>query len=283
MLPVLALTALIDASSPSGEQPTASPAASATPFPFVTPAPLPGATPAPTPTAAPSPLPIVSAFDGVSLGDSRSTAAKSLGRILSAVPVNIGEMLSWNTDSGNAVLAVVFADDSALSITLSANGTKRSTFQDPYGVTLGMTVDQLTALRGQPVTVADNGNRVYGSLAGVRWVYGFDGGTITDINLSEPEQSVATPQPAMLDTSGGRDGSTIAKAVVVKAANAAAGIDLEYGYIRNLTCGSGGAWSIVTQTTVPVGAKWYDEFDVVCSSDKSTDVIYFDVSSYSGR
>jgi hypothetical protein len=219
----------------------------------------------------------------VALGDSRSSALKALGKPSQIVPVNIGELWTWNVDGGNTVLAVVFANDSALSVTMSPNGTKKSTMQDPYGVSLGMTVDQLTSLRGQPVTVADNGNRVYGNVAGVRWVYGFDSGILTDIDLTEPVQSAATPVPAALDSSGGRNGSSMLKAVVVKAATASAGLDLEYSYIRGLTCGQGSSWNIVTQTTVAVGDKWFDEFDVICASDKSTNVIYFDVSAFAGK
>jgi hypothetical protein len=283
MLPVFALTFLIAAAAPSTGSPiVAAAAASPTPFPFVTPAALPGA-PTPNPLAVATQTPLVNSFDGVTLGDTRADATKSLGRPSQVVPVNVGEMWTWNTDGGHAVLAIVFANDSALSVTLSPNGTKKSALQDPYGVSLGMTVDQVTSLRGQPVTVADNGNRVYGNLAGVRWVYGFDSGVLTDIDLTQPVQSLATPTPALLDSSGGRNGSTMLKAVIVKAASSSAGLDLEYSYIKGLTCGQGSSWNIVTQTTVAAGEKWYDEFDVVCASDKSTDVIYFDVSAFAGK
>jgi hypothetical protein len=282
MLPVFALTALIAAAPSGASLNAAASSVAATPFPYVTPAPLPGA-PTSTPAPAASPTPLVSSFDGVTLGDTRASVSKSLGRPFQVVPVNVGEMWTWNTDGGNAVLAIVFANNAALSVTLSPNGTKKSALQDPYGVSLGMTVVQVTSLRGQPVTVADNGNRVYGDLAGVRWVYGFDSGVLTDIDLTEPAQSVATPTPALLDSSGGRNGSSMLKAVIVKAASAAAGLDLEYSYIKGLTCGQGSSWNIVTQTTVAVGEKWYDEFDVVCASDKSTNVVYFDVSAFEGK
>lgn len=199
------------------------------------------------------------------------------------MPVNVGELWTWNADGGNAVLAVVFAGDAALSVTLSPRGSKKSVLQDPYGVSLGMTVDQVTSLRGRPITVADNGNRVYGDAAGVRWVYGFDAGVVTDIDLTEPARVVATPAPASLDSSNGRNGSTMLKAVIVKADSAAAGLDLEYAYIKGLTCGQGSSWNVVTQTTVADGEKWYDEFDVICAGDKSTNVIYFDVSAFAGK
>jgi hypothetical protein len=281
MLPVLALTALIAATAPLAASPNAAAAAAtSTPFPYITPAPLPGA---PGPTPAVTPTPLVNSFVGVTLGDTRATVSKSLGRPLQVVPVNIGELWTWNTDGGNAVLAVVFANDAALSVTVRLNGTKKSALQDPYGISLGMSVDQLSSLRGQPVTVADNGNRVYGNLAGVRWVYGFDSGVLTDIDLTEPPQSNATPIPALLDSSGGRNGSSMLRAVIVKAASASAGLDLEYSYIKALTCGQNSSWNIVTQTTVADGDKWYDEFDVVCTSDKSTNVIYFDVTAFAGK
>jgi hypothetical protein len=283
MLPVFALTALIAAAASSAVPPSAAVSAVAsTPFPYITPAPQAGA-PTPTPVPTVSPTPIVNSFDGVTLGDTRAAVSKTLGRPLQVVPVNVGELWTWNTDGGNAVLAIVFANDTALSVTLSPKGAKKSALQDPYGISLGMTVDQVTSLRGQPLTVADNGNRVYGDLAGVRWVYGFDSGVLTDIDLTEPAQSVATPTPAFLDSSGGRNGSSMLKAVIVKADSAAAGLDLEYSYIKGLSCGQGSSWNIVTQTTVADGEKWYDEFDVVCASDKSTNVIYFDVSAFAGK
>lgn len=282
MLPVLALYALVQAASPADARRDAAAPAAATPFPYVTPAPLPGAA-TPTPSPVPTPVPVYTALFGVTLGDSRAAASKALGKPLEVVPVNVGEMWRWSADGGNAQLAVVFANDAAMSVTFSPNNGKKSTLQDPYGVALGITVDQLTSLRGQALTVSDNGNRVYGNLSGVRWVYGFDNGALTDIDISEPLQSVAPPPPASLDTSGGRDGANMARAVIVKAATASAGIDLEYAYIKGLTCGQGGSWGIVTQTTVAVAERWYDEFDVLCSSDRSTNVLYFDVTSYTGK
>lgn len=283
MLPVFALTTLIAAASPLAASSNAAvSAAQATPFPYVTPASLPGSAPSASAPIA-SPTPLANSFDGVTLGDTRAAVSKTLGRPLQVVPVNVGELWTWNADGGNAVLAVVFASDTALSVTLSPKGAKKSALQDPYGVSLGMTVDQVTSLRGQPVTIADNGNRVYGDAAGVRWVYGFDSGIVTDIDLSEPLRVVATPAPASLDSSNGRNGSTMLKAVIVKADSAAAGLDLEYAYIKGLTCGQGSSWNVVTQTTVADGEKWYDEFDVICAGDKSTNVIYFDVSAFAGK
>lgn len=285
MFSALALSVLFVAAPAPTDLPSTAPAPIATPFTTVTPAPLPGAfvQPTPSPSPMPAPTPNYTAFANVSLGDTAVAVRKSLGKPFEVDPVNIGEMWRYNADGGNARLSVLFADGAALSITLSARAGKKSTFADPYGVLLGMTVDQLTSMRGAPVTVADNGNRAYGDLAAVRWVYGFDGGQITDIDLSEPMRAASTPAPSALDLTNGHDGTSADRAIIVTAASAGAGADLEYRYIKGQSCGQGGLWNILAQTTVAAGTKWIDEIAVTCSTDKSAQTLYFDVTSYAGK
>jgi len=286
MFSVLALTAMIAAfgSSPA-DTTSALPSPLSTPYTTVTPAPLPGALSAATPLPAPTPVPtpVLNVFNNVTLGDTPTVVKKILGKPFEVDPVNVGEMWRYNTDGGNARLSVIFGGSGAMSITLSARAGKKSNFADPYGVVLGMTVDQLTSLRGQPVTVADNGNRAYGDLSSVRWVYGFDSGLITDINVSQQLGSRPASAPSTIDTTLGHDGSTPELAIVVNAATSGAGTDLEYGYINGLRCALGGTWNVITQTTMALDAKWIDTFDVTCSTDKSTQKIYFDVTSYAGK
>jgi hypothetical protein len=286
MFSVLALAVLFATDGPSPTvSPSAAPAPLSTPFTTVTPAPLHGATvlPSPPPPPTPTPAPIFNVFDGVTLGDAPATVRKNLGKPVEIDPVNIGEMWRFDADGGNARLSVVFASGAALSITLTANGKKKTTFADPYGVVLGTTVDQLTAMRGQPITVSDNGNRAYGDLAAVRWVYGVDSGQVTDINLSQPMTASSTSAPSALNLMDGHDGSSVDRAIVVSAASSAAGLALENRYIKGLTCGQSGTWNVAGQSTLAVGVKWIDEFDVSCSSDKSTQKLYFDVTSYAGK
>ena len=286
MFSVLAMAVMLATDGPSpAATPQATPLPLSTPYTTVTPAPLHGATvlatppPAPTPT----PAPIFNVFDGVTLGDAPATVRKNLGKPFEVDPVNVGEMWQFYADGGNARLEVVFANSAALSITLTANGKKKTTYADPYGVVLGMTVDQLTAMRGQPVTVSDNGNRAYGDLAAVRWVYGVDSGQITDINVSQPVTQTTQAAPSALNLMDGHDGSSVDRAIIVTAASSAAGAELENRYIKGLTCGQAGSWSVAGQTTLAVGVKWFDEFDVMCSSDKSAQKLYFDVTSYAGK
>jgi hypothetical protein len=286
MVSVLILAALLAAGGEAlTDHTSAALAWIATPIPLYTPAPLPGVLPSPTPipTPVPSPTPIVNTFANVTLGDLRNVVRKNLGKPREVDPVNIGEMWRYTTDGGKASLSVIFVNDAALSITLSVIGAKKSSIADPYGVTMGMTVDQLTSVRGQPITVSDSGNRVYGDPSGVRWVYGFDSGLVTDINVSQPVQSSATPAPATIDASSGRDGRDFDHAIIVNASSTGSGTDLEYRYIKTLSCNLSGAWNIITQQTVAVGARWYDEFDLTCSSDKTTRALYFDVTSYAGK
>jgi hypothetical protein len=285
MFSVLALAAMFAAFGPAAtDAPSAPPTPLSTPFTTVTPAPLPGALVSPSPSPAPTPTPVLKAFGSVTLGDTTAAVRKTLGKPFEIDPVDIGEMWRYNADGGNARLSIIFTDGAALSITLTSRAGKKSVFADPYGVILGMTVDQLTSLRGEPLTVADNGNRAYGDLAGVRWVYGFDGGEVTDINVSQRAGSpLSTPAPSAIDLTGGHDGMSIERAIIITAATSAAGTDLEYRYIKGLTCVQGGTWNIITQTTTAVGAKWIDEFDLTCSTDKSAQRFYFDVTSYAGK
>lgn len=273
MFSVLALTVLI--ANPSS-----------TPYTTVTPAPL-HVVSAPTPAPVPSPTPNFNAFENVTLGDTSAAVRAKLGKPFEVDPVNIGEMWRYYADGGNSRLSVILAAGAVLSVTLSPREAKKSTAADPYGVLLGMSVDQLTSLRGQPITVADNGNRAYGDLAGVRWVYGFDAGLISDINVSEPLRaaptSASTPAPSALDLTDGRDGSSAERAIVVNAASSGAGTSLENRYIKGLTCGLGGTWNVLTQTTVASGARWLDEITLSCPVDNTTQRFYFDVTSYAGK
>ncbi|HKW44343.1 MAG TPA: hypothetical protein VJN22_01720 [Candidatus Eremiobacteraceae bacterium] len=290
MFPVLALSVLLVAHGASpADNPTAPPAPVSTPYTTVTPAPLPGThtVPAPTQAPTPSPTPLFDSFASVKLGDSPDIVRKNLGKPLEVDPVNIGEMWRYYVDGGNARLAVIFSSGATLSVTLSVRDNKKSTFADPYGVVLGMSVDQLTSLRGQPVTVSDGGNRAYGDLSAVRWVYGFDSGQITDINLSEPvrQPSATTTAPAALsaiDLTNGHDGSSAEHAIIINATSTEAGIKLEKQYIGGLTCGQSGTWSAVAVSTVAVRQRWVDEFNLVCSTDRSAQTLYFDVRSYAG-
>src|ERR1700687_5599119 len=133
MLSVLALAAVFaTGGSSTTASPMVTPASLSTPYTTVTPAPLRGATaiasPAPLPT--PTPAPIFNVFDGVTLGDAPATVRKNLGKPFEVDPVNIGELWRFNADGGNARLSVVFANGAALSVTLTANANKRTTFAD---------------------------------------------------------------------------------------------------------------------------------------------------------
>ncbi len=76
----------------------------------------------------------------------------------------------------------------------------------------------------------------------------------------------------------GKDGSTIEKAIVIKAANESAGVGKEYAILAKMFPG----YSMISQGTSSKGSRYYDIMRIL-TSDKVEKVVYFDITGFYGK
>jgi hypothetical protein len=70
-----------------------------------------------------------------------------------------------------------------------------------------------------------------------------------------------------------RDGSSKEKAIIVTL------IDDEYSYIKTLSCGGVGYYTVVKQTLIKIDNKMIDVLTVKCSANDEISNFYFDVTN----
>jgi hypothetical protein len=243
-------------------------------------------TPAPaesaSPQASPSPTPVVAAWLGVALGDSSKQVRAALGKPLDITATSVGDLWRYDADHGNATLEIIVDQDQVLNIAARAKSGKQSALADPLGGSLGMSAQALQAARGTPIATYDNGDSLaYGDVTGVRWFYTLDSGTVTSIEVSRPLPPPAAPQ---IEADAYHDGSTITRALLVKADSESDATTGELAYLRKLSCDNGGgAWTLGTQEVVSAGGRFFDLYHVTCSSSKQPHDFYFDVTDSFGK
>jgi hypothetical protein len=247
--------------------PTVGPSAAPSAAPVAGPV-APAASPASTTTPA-------TAWLGVSLGQSSKDVRSELGRPREIIPTSIGDMWRYDADAGNVSLELILDQDQVVSIAASPKAGKQSTLSDPTGGALGMTATSLQTARGMPIATYDNGDVAYGDPAGVRWFYTIDGGVVTRISMSAPLPSAP---PAQVISDAAHDGSSAAKAFIVKASTQTDAANAELGFFKTMPCDDGGAWQIVDQELVTAGGGFFDLFHVSCSTNKQLHDFYFDVT-----
>ena len=264
MIPALVVSVVLMFGEPT-PGPSASPAsASATPSPVPT---LPA--PAPSPTAA-------TIWLGVTLGEAPKDVRTQLGKPRQIVSSSIGDVWRYDTENGNVTMELVVAQDAVINIAARLKTGKQSTLTDPLGGALGMSLQALQSVRGTPLAVYDGGASVaYGEAAGVRWFYSIDNGVVTSIEVSEP---LPPPPPGTIVSDKTHDGSSVAKAFQVKASSAAASTAAELAFLGALTCDNGGQWQVSGSQVVASGGRFYDLYQVTCSTTNAARDFYFDVT-----
>jgi hypothetical protein len=79
-----------------------------------------------------------------------------------------------------------------------------------------------------------------------------------------------------------RDGSSIEKAVIIKAANSMEGISAEYQYLSNKYGIRGQDWNLEMQSLMQDKGKSYDVM-MVALKDGTKQSIFFDISEFFGK
>jgi hypothetical protein len=255
--------------------PSSAPTAAATVAPassaVVSPGPLVSAQPSPsaTPTASPSWL-------GAVLGESPKDLRSQLGKPREILSANVGDLWRYDIDTGNVTLEIVVDQNQVVSIAARVKPGKQSTLADPLGGALGMTAAAVTTARGTPIATYDNGDEIaYGDATGVRWFYSLDNGVVTGISESAP---LPPPVSASVISDVTHDGSTVARAFLVKATTQVDATNAEVSFLQTLSCGTGGLWRVVNQEMVNAGGGFFDLYHVTCSTSGSLHDFYFDVS-----
>ena len=91
-----------------------------------------------------------------------------------------------------------------------------------------------------------------------------------------------TPPKATVDDNG-KDGTSVAHAIVVTASDELSGITAEHEYIVSKSCGNGGSWKWTSQATLSSNHREYDQIDVICSDGSSKRSFFFDITSFFGQ
>jgi hypothetical protein len=237
------------------------------------------------PTASPSPAatpaPVITSWLGVSLGEASKDVRAQLGKPRQIVPSSVGDLWRYDTDNGNVTLELVINQDQVLNIAARLNDGKHSSLADPFGGEIGMNAQALQTVRGTPIASYDNGaNLAYGEAAGVRWFYAMDNGVVSGIEVSKP---LPPPPAAQVIADAAHDGSTLDKALVVKAATQTDGTNAEVAFLHKLTCENGGSWQISGEEFIPVAGRFFDLYHVSCSTTKLTHDYYFDITASYGK
>lgn len=266
LLALLNFATLAPTSSASAPSGVASPAASS---------------PLPSPSITPVPAPVITTWMGVTLGEASKDARTMLGKPRDVVPSSIGELWRYSVDNGNATLELVVNQGQILNVAVRVNGGKHSALADPFGASLGMSAQALQALRGVPIATYGSGaNLAYGEPIGVRWFYTLDGGLVTGIEVSQP--IVPPPAPEVISDAT-HDGSSEAKAFIVKAATDIESTNAEYTFLRTLKCDAGGTWKPVGQELVAAAGHYYDLLHVACSATNVPRDLFFDITQGFGK
>jgi hypothetical protein len=92
------------------------------------------------------------------------------------------------------------------------------------------------------------------------------------------KESQAAGQPTVKATVAGGDGSSIDKAVIIKAPDNFIGVRIEYTWIKKNCPG----WQLERQSTFKAGNKIYDKMDFR-TPDARLKTIYFDITAFYGK
>ena len=234
------------------------------------------ASPSPTPVPTPTPVPAPVAWLGATLGETSADLRSQLGKPREILGTNVGDLWRYDADNGNVTLEVVVSSDKVESITARVKPGKQSALADPLGGALGMSVAALEGARGAPGATYDSGGELaYQDAAGLRWNYGIDSGVVFSISIWAP---TPVPVQAQVVSDASHDGTTLAKAFIVKATSQSDATNAELSFMHTLACGDGGDWQVIDQELVTAGGGFFDLYHVVCTTTKAGRDIYFDVS-----
>jgi hypothetical protein len=222
--------------------------------------------------------PALPSFLGITIGEKASAVSAKFGTPSSVKTDADGEFREYDLASG---VALIVKEHDGLIVLVGAELRPKMTSNvtDPYGVTVGAAADTLQLRRGSPLATLSNGSLEYDASPAGHWFYRIDGGKVTDISLTISYEALGLTKT----DDAGRDGSSIASAVVITASNEMDGITAEHDYIAKQSCPKGGSWSWTKQALRVAGSSTYDQIDTKCSSSDDVRSFFFDITSFYGK
>jgi hypothetical protein len=196
-----------------------------------------------------------------------------------------GQLLSWNRlpnpDAYMIILQRAGVVQSIRVFPTRQDGSKEG-LTDSFGVTIGDSLAQLKAKRGNPARAyplqGDVTSYRYALSRGGVWIYEFEGDALHAIQLISAQPSPAGPATGP----DPRNGTSVDKAFILNARDEDEGVRFERFY-ASIEGGCATNWQLGKQTTFSQSGRQYDLLDMTCSSDNSAMTLYFDITSFFGK
>jgi hypothetical protein len=196
-----------------------------------------------------------------------------------------GSVIDWYPSGANAYLIVGSRNGIVTYVRtfpIDDSGSLAG-LTDPWGVTPGNSLNDLTAHRGSP----QQGKRLsdvaavlaYDDGGGFMSLYEFDNGIIHAISLFDSRTPATPPGTAPLEDP--HDGASIGRAYVIHAAGERQGGAFERYYATHR--GGCQAWDVANQTVLSLGSRKIDQLDLECVATKEQTSLFFDVTSFYGK
>lgn len=222
--------------------------------------------------------PALPSFLGIKVGEKATAVSAKFGSPAFVKTEPDGEYREYNLASGVAMVVKVH-DGVIVSVAAGLRPNMTANITDPYGVMVGAAADTIQLRRGLPLATLSNGSVEYNASPAGHWFYRVDGGKVVDISLTISYEALGLTKT----DAAGRDGSSIASAIVITAKTELDGITAEHDYIAKQSCANGGAWIWTKQAVRAAGSLKYDQIDTKCSSSDDVRSFFFDITSFFGK
>jgi len=217
-------------------------------------------------------------FLGISMGEKAEAVNAKFGIPAFVKATGDGEYRVFNLASGVKLIVKVH-DDLIVLVGAGPRPNMVANIADRYGVTIGASADTIRKLRGAPIATLEDGSLEYDASPSGHWYYRVDAGKVVDISLTISYEALGLTKTD--DT--GRDGSSVASAIVITARTETDGISAEHDYTAKHRCANGGGWLWTKQALLSDGGRKYDQIDTKCSSSDDTRSFFFDITSFYGK
>lgn len=241
--------------------------------------------PAAPPQALPTP------WLGITLGEPESDVIHRYGETgffaLSGGITGDLNYINYNIDHVHGTIGVRFTNGRVSSVSLGRSSWDESTpnMTDPFGISPGATLAQVTQQRGKSNAASDTGwhTEIYDAADGSTWNYGFAAGVLRAVTWKTSPEASRALQP--LNPPALHPGTSSADALINSAPDEESGAYNERQYLTAIRCTGGRGIPLETsQRLTKVDGKEYDDISLSCPippAGKSE--IFFDVTAFFGK
>jgi hypothetical protein len=226
----------------------------------------------------------IDSWQGVWPGEAFSDVVAANGAPLLTLQLPDGSVLTWNRNPNRDAYTILITRSGVVrdisAVANRADGS-RAGLTDPFGISLGDTVDKLKAKRGEPSVPAAAGGTAEYMYKGARgtWFYEFTKGVIVYIRLLDNRPPPVGPATGKEDP---HDGSSIEKAFILNARSEDEGVHFE-NYYADTIPPCAGDWNVEKQALLSKNGRQYDRLDMTCALDKTKRSVFFDITSFFGK